>query len=87
MPLFENDEAEDVEEAEELEAQDLADIIAGLLEGAGEEDLADELGGGVARTTTFEEAGLLTRDKGVVVRLANGQAFQITVAEDHRSRR
>ena len=41
----------------------------------GDVDLTD------ARADTFDEAGLLTRDRGVVLRLPGGQEFQITVVQ------
>ena len=33
------------------------------------------------RTRTFEDAGLLTMDKGVVVTLHNGKQFQLTIKQ------
>lgn len=36
------------------------------------------IGGGV---TTFAEAGVLTMNRGLVVRLPNGQEFQLTIVE------
>lgn len=46
---------------------------------------ADETVGDVdlkgARVTTFEEASLLTRDRGVVLRLPGGREFQITIVQ------
>jgi len=38
-------------------------------------------GGGV---TTFHEAGVLTNNRGLVVSLPNGQAFQLTIVESTR---
>lgn len=38
----------------------------------------------VRSVSTFDAAGLLTRDKGLVLRLANGQEFQVTVVESTR---
>ena len=35
----------------------------------------------IARVQTFEEAGLLTSNRGVVVRTANGSTFQITIVQ------
>ena len=35
----------------------------------------------IVRVQTFEEAGLLTRNRGVVVRTANGSTFQITIVQ------
>jgi len=33
----------------------------------------------LARVTTFEEDGLLTRDKGIVLRFGNGSVFQVSI--------
>ena len=35
----------------------------------------------VKRILTFEEAGLLTRNKGLVVRFENGDEFQLTIVQ------
>lgn len=35
----------------------------------------------VRRVSTFEEAGVLTRDDGLVVRMEDGQRFQVTVVD------
>ena len=35
----------------------------------------------IVRVQTFEEAGLLTRNRGVVVRTVNGSTFQITIVK------
>lgn len=42
-----------------------------------DEDEAPELAD--CKVTTFDEAGVLTRDRGLVVRLANGSEFQLTI--------
>jgi hypothetical protein len=39
----------------------------------------------VVRIETFEEAGLMTRDAGIVIRLGNGAEFQITVQRSARA--
>ena len=47
-----------------------------------EEDLVnfyDEMNSSVIRVETFEEAGLLTRDKGVQVTLDDGAVYQISI--------
>ena len=41
----------------------------------------DEAAPEIARVQTFEEAGLLTSNRGVVVRTANGSTFQITIVQ------
>jgi hypothetical protein len=38
----------------------------------------------VRSVSTFEEAGVLTNNRGLVVKLADGTRFQITVVEDRR---
>ena len=35
----------------------------------------------ISRVQTFEEAGLLTRNRGVVVRTADGSTFQISIVQ------
>ena len=35
----------------------------------------------IVRVQTFEEAGILTSNRGVVVRTANGSTFQITIVQ------
>lgn len=35
----------------------------------------------VSRILTFEEAGLLTRNKGLVVKFENGDEFQLTIVQ------
>jgi len=47
-----------------------------LLKALLEEELTEE-----SRVLTFEEAGLLTRDEGLAVRLPDGDEFQITVVQ------
>lgn len=42
-------------------------------------DSTDEIG--VARLDTFEEAGMLTHNEGLVLRLDDGSEFQITVVQ------
>ena len=38
----------------------------------------------VTRVSTFKEAMVMTRDRGLVVRMKDGTAFQITIVEDSR---
>jgi len=44
---------------------------------SGSLDLADHVTG----LATFEESGVLTRDDGLVLRLADGSEFQLTVVQ------
>ena len=46
------------------------------------EDLPEELSG-VEMVRTFEEAGILTDDKGLVLRMKDGSEFQITVVRSN----
>ena len=46
------------------------------------EDLPEELAG-VEMVRTFEEAGILTDDKGLVLRMKDGSEFQITVVRSN----
>ena len=41
----------------------------------------DEAAPEIARVETFEEAGLLTANRGVVVRTADGSTFQICIVK------
>lgn len=60
-----------------------------------EEDLADALGesfligewSDVDSVSSFADAGLLTRDAGVVVRFANGAEFQIRIVQSRPATR
>jgi hypothetical protein len=38
----------------------------------------------VRRVETFEEAGVMTRNRGLVVRMEDGTKFQIEILEDRR---
>jgi hypothetical protein len=38
----------------------------------------------IVRTCTFHERGVLTRNKGLIVELANGDEFQITIVQSER---
>ena len=46
-----------------------------------DEDEDDTIGG--CRVTTFTDAGLLTRDRGLVVTLADGSEFQLTIVRSN----
>ena len=43
----------------------------------------DEAAPEVRRVQTFEEAGLLTGNRGVVVRTTDGSEFQLTIVRSH----
>ena len=38
----------------------------------------------IKRVSTFEEAGVMTRNAGLVVRLKDNTKFQVTIVQDHR---
>ena len=46
-----------------------------------DEDEESVIGG--CRVTTFSDAGLLTRDRGLVVTLADGSEFQVTIVRSN----
>ena len=48
------------------------------------EDSEIETGLDLARMQTFEEAGVLTSNQGLVLRFRNGQVFQLTIVEATR---
>lgn len=64
-----------------MNAEDLAEVIEDLLRAVAEDEEGDaeELHGG--RLASFRRAGLLTRNEGVVVTLADGSEFQVTVIQ------
>ncbi len=66
---------------EQMDEREMTEALAGLLElaacgdaGDGEFEAFEDL-----ETDTFEQAGLLTDNKGLVVTMADGSAFQVTV--------
>ena len=48
---------------------------------SGELDLVDTALGEVSNIKTYAEAGILTRDSGVVLRMEDGSEFQITIKQ------
>jgi hypothetical protein len=40
----------------------------------------------VQSVSTFDDAGLLTRNKGLVIRLEDGSEFQVTIVQSQRAR-
>lgn len=60
------------------------DVLRQLIEFAAEDNLSrvDELLG--ARVNTFKESGVLTMNAGLVVKLADGNEFQLTVVQSDR---
>lgn len=48
---------------------------------SGELDLVDTALGEVSNIKTYAEAGMLTRDSGLVLRMEDGSEFQITIKQ------
>ena len=48
---------------------------------SGELDLLDTALGEVSNIKTYAEAGILTRDSGLVLRMEDGSEFQITIKQ------
>lgn len=48
---------------------------------SGELDLVDTALGEVSNIKTYAEAGILTRDSGLVLRMEDGSEFQITIRQ------
>lgn len=59
---------------ESVNASDLARLLAEAIDGFGIE-------GSRGRAESYEDAGLLTRDAGIVLRFEDGSEFQITVKQ------
>jgi CobQ-like glutamine amidotransferase family enzyme len=66
----------------EMDEQMMQDALAEMLTGL---DVNLETDGDgmleIRRVATFEDAGVLTRNRGLVVRLADGSEFQITIVQ------
>jgi hypothetical protein len=58
-----------------LDDRDMESMLSEILECAETEDLEG------CRVSTFDEAGLLTGNRGLVVRLADGEEFQLTIVQ------
>ncbi len=74
------------ETAPRVRTSDVEDLLAGLLEqvreAAGDDDAFGEIAasfGGIEGVASFRDAGVMTRDRGVVLRCADGSEFQITI--------
>lgn len=64
-----------------MNAEELAEVVEDLLRGVAEEEEGDAEGLHGPRLASFRRAGLLTRDAVVVITLANGAEFQISVIQ------
>jgi len=62
--------------------QTFQNALREILESLEEQDGISELE--VKRVSTFEEAGVMTRNAGLVVRLKDNTKFQVTIVQDHR---
>lgn len=71
--------------ANAIKLQDALQQLFDALAFCDEDDLSSEerdlvaATGPIRKAETFSDAGLLTRDKGIVIRLDDGSEFQITV--------
>ena len=65
-----------------MDEQTFQDSLKEILESLEEQDCISELE--VRRVSTFEEAGVMTRNAGLVVRLKDNSVFQVTIVQDHR---
>ncbi len=63
----------------------LGDILTGSL--FDDEFAIDEVESVVRKIVSFEDAGLLTHDRGVVISLRDGSEFQVTIAQSGSYRR
>ena len=63
----------------------LESVLSHILESVafGSEADAEELEG--ATVNTFNNSGLLTREAGIVIKLANGAEFQLTIVQSGRA--
>ncbi len=60
----------------------IEEMIKTLIEMGSEPDEYDEIHAeGVERVTSFEEAGIMTSDKGMVIQMENGSEFQVTIVQ------
>ena len=73
-----NDEFDRFELPEDYSASDLQEDLLAILSGWNSVD-GTELDPEGSEIHTFEQAGVLTCDKGLVLRLPGGKEFQITI--------
>lgn len=62
---------------EEITEETLQSALEGLVNGVIDED--DAINWNECSACTFENAGLLTYDKGVLIRTPDGKEFQLTI--------
>lgn len=71
----------DIDDCVEIDAEFIESVMRCALEG--DEDAIAELSDNVRTVSTFTEDGVLTPDRGLVVRLADGREFQVTIMRSH----
>lgn len=62
---------------QELSEEELEQLLLELFNGGESEELFEQLSQGESRS--FEESGVLTTNRGLTLRLSNGQEFQLTL--------
>jgi hypothetical protein len=70
-----------------LNAREVVEALAVLVADAAEDRVPRRGDDGLhrARVETFADAGVLTRDEGLVIRLGTGSEFQVTVVRSERA--
>lgn len=63
-----------------MNAATIETFLQNLLVGDPDEELLAR----IRSVPTFEDAGLLTRDRGLVLRMSNGAEFQLTIVQSKR---
>jgi hypothetical protein len=65
----------------------LYDLLVALLENLDDDDDDDDdEGEGIRRVTCFEDAGILTMNKGLVIECNDGSEFQLTIIQSALAR-
>jgi hypothetical protein len=60
---------------------DIQDALLMFFDGCGEDSIATSITDQVVGARSFDEAMVMTRDAGLVIKLANGDEFQITIVQ------
>ena len=69
-----DDEDDDDDNDESMSEEEFIELLEQALDS---DDIEDDFGR--IRVRTFEDVGVLTRDKGLVIRLKGGEEFHVTV--------
>jgi len=64
-----------------MDIDEFEEALVELFEVESEEAHTDGFEHEISRVSTFEEEGVLTRDRGIVVFLADGSKFYLTIQE------